>query len=58
MDAYLEQLKTAAPRTPSAERPAIEEILNTAFETVLRGNLSAQEALDAAAAQIDALLAE
>ena len=58
MDAYLEQLKTAAPRTPSAEWPAIEEILNTAFETVLRGNLSAQEALDAVAAQIDALLAE
>lgn len=58
MDAYLEQLKTAAPRTPSAEWPAIEEILNTAFESVLRGNLSAQDALDAAAAQIDALLAE
>lgn len=58
MDAYLEQLKTAAPRTPSAEWPAIEEILNNAFESVLRGTLSTQDALDAAAAQIDSLLAE
>ena len=56
MDAYLEQLKTAAPRTPSAEWPSIEEILNTTFESILRGTISAQDGLDTAAAQIDELL--
>lgn len=54
--AYLEQLKTTKPRTPSAEWPAIEETLNSAFESILRGNTTAQEGLDAAAAQIDELL--
>ena len=58
MDAYLEQLKTAAPRTPSAEWPSIEEILNNTFESILRGTVPAQEGLDAAAAQIDLLLAK
>lgn len=58
MEAYLEQLKTAMPRTPSAEWPSIEEILNLAFESILRGAVSAQEGLDSAAAQIDVLLAE
>lgn len=56
--AYVEQLKTAKPRTPSAEWPSIEEILNSTFESILRGNVGAQEGLDAAAAQIDVLLAE
>lgn len=58
LPAFLEQLKTANPRTPSAQWPSIEEVLNTAFESILRGSVSAQEGLDAAAAQIDALLAE
>ena len=58
MDAYLEQLKTAAPRTPSAEWPSIEEILNTTFESILRGTISAQDGLNTAAAQIDELLAK
>ena len=52
------QLKTAMPRTPSAEWPSIEEILNLTFESILRGAVSAQEGLDSAAAQIDVLLAE
>lgn len=56
--AYVEQLKTAKPRTPSAEWPSIEEILNSTFESILRGNVGAQEGLDAAATQIDVLLAE
>ena len=34
MEAYLEQLKTAMPRTPSAEWPSIEEILNLTFESI------------------------
>ena len=58
MEAYLKQLKTAMPRTPSAEWPSIEEILNLTFESILRGAVSAQEGLDSAAAQIDVLLAE
>ncbi|MDD3334407.1 MAG: extracellular solute-binding protein [Eubacteriales bacterium] len=58
LPAYLEQLKTAKPRTPSAEWPTIEEILNSTFESILRGAVSTQDGLDAAAAQIDALLTE
>ena len=56
--AYIEQLKTAKPRTPSAQWPSIEEVLNTAFESVLTGSASAQDALNDAAAKIDKLLAE
>lgn len=55
---YIEQLKTANPRTPSAEWPTIEETLNQAFESVMREQKSAKDALDEAAAAIDALLAE
>lgn len=55
---YMEQLQTANPRTPSAQWPSIKEVLNETFEMVLRGTMGAQEALDAAAAQIDGLLAE
>ena len=54
--AYLEQLKTAKPRTPSANWGQIDTILGKAFETVIRGESSAKDALDAAAAQIDPLL--
>lgn len=55
---YMEQLKTAEARIPCSSWPTIETILNTAFESVLRGQTGAQEALDAAAAQIDELLAQ
>lgn len=55
---YMEQLKTAQARIPCASWPTIETILNTAFESVLRGSQTSQEALDDAAAQIDALLME
>ena len=54
--AYLEQLKTAKPRTPSANWGQIDTILGKAFETVIRGEATAKDALDAAAAQIDPLL--
>ena len=55
---YMEQLKTAEARIPCSSWPTIETILNTAFESVLRGQASSQEALDNAAAQIDELLAQ
>jgi len=54
---YMEQLKTAEARIPCSSWPTIETILNTAFESVLRGQMTSQEALDDAAAQIDELLA-
>lgn len=53
---YMEQLKTAEARIPCSSWPTIETILNTAFESALRGSQTSQEALDDAAAQIDALL--
>lgn len=55
---YMEQLQSANPRTPSAQWPSIKEVLNETFEMVLRGTMTAQDALDAAAIQIDELLVE
>lgn len=56
LDAYLKQLETAKPRTPSANWGQIDTLLGNAFETVIRGEATAKDALDQAAAQIDALL--
>lgn len=53
---YLTQLETARARTPSSNWSQIDTILGTAFEQAIRGEMTAQEALDAAAAQIDPLL--
>lgn len=55
---FVEQLKTANPRTPSPNWNSIDEVLSKAFEQVMRGEKTPQEALDAAAAEVDALLAE
>ncbi|HVU14455.1 MAG TPA: extracellular solute-binding protein, partial [Phototrophicaceae bacterium] len=54
---YLEQLKTAKPRTPVPQWNAMEQILTDAGQSILRGESSAQDALDSAAQQIDQLLA-
>ncbi len=54
--AYLKQLESAKPRTPSANWGQIDTILGQSFETVIRGEATAKDALDAAAAQIDPLL--
>lgn len=56
LDAYLEQLGNAKARTPSANWGDIETVLDTAFETVIRGEAGAKETLDQAATQIDELL--
>lgn len=53
---YLEQLQTAKPRTPHPEWPRIEETIQTAFQRVVAGDASAQEAFDQAASQVDDLL--
>lgn len=55
---YLQQLENARARTPHPQWTSMEEILTDAGQLILRGELSAQEALDAAAEEIDALLAE
>lgn len=58
VEVYMKQLQKAEARIPSANWPLIENVLNTAFESVLRDQMSAKEALDKAAADVDALLGE
>ncbi len=55
---YIEQLKTAKPRTPHPNWGKIEESLNLAFERALRGEATAKEALDQAVGEIDGFLQE
>jgi multiple sugar transport system substrate-binding protein len=55
---FMEQLETAQARTPSPHWSEMDNIINNAFQFVLRGEKTAQEALDDAAAEIDTLLAE
>jgi multiple sugar transport system substrate-binding protein len=55
---FLEQLKTARARLPHPAWTSIEEVLTDAGQLILRGEATAQEALDMAAEEIDALLAE
>jgi multiple sugar transport system substrate-binding protein len=55
---FLKQLETAKARTPHPAWSQMEEILTNAGQVILRGETSPQEALDAAAEEIDALLAE
>lgn len=55
---YLDQLQTALPRTPSPNWTKIDEILGRTFESVIRGQAETKAALDAAAQEIDALLAD
>lgn len=55
---FVEQLQTARPRTPTPAWPQIDELLQQHTRQALTGDVTAQEALDAAAAEVDALLAE
>lgn len=54
---FLEQLRTARARTPHPAYNDIETVLGDAAQLVLRGEMSAQEAMDLAAEEINALLA-
>jgi multiple sugar transport system substrate-binding protein len=55
---FLEQLQTARARTPNPHYNEIETVLSDAAGMILRGEVSAQEGLDAAAEEINDLLAE
>jgi multiple sugar transport system substrate-binding protein len=55
---FVEQLATARPRTPTPAWPQIDELLQQHTRQAFTGDVTAQEALDAAAAEIDELLAE
>lgn len=55
---FLDQLQTAKARTPHPRYTEMETILSDAAQLALRGEMSPQEAMDAAAEQIDAILAE
>lgn len=54
---FLEQLQTARARTPHPAYNAIETVLADAAQLVLRGEASAQDAMDLAAEEINTLLA-
>jgi len=53
---FLEQLRTSKSRTAHPAWQKMDEIITNAGQLILRGEKMAQEALDDAAAQIDALL--
>lgn len=55
---FVEQLKTALPRTPAPAWNKMDKILNDAFESVFRNKASAKDALGKAAKEIDALLSQ
>jgi multiple sugar transport system substrate-binding protein len=55
---FAKQLKTAKPRTPSPNWAKIDTILGNAVVSAIKGQTSTQAALDDAAKQIDALLAD
>lgn len=55
---FAEQIQSARPRTPTPAWPRIDEVLSTQVQLAVRGDVTAQEAMAAAAAEIDALLAQ
>ena len=54
---FMEQLATAQARTPTPVWGDIDNSINNAFQYMLRGEKSVQQALDDAATEIDGLLA-
>ena len=55
---FLDQLETARARTPHPAWAKMDEIITNYGQAILREEMGVQEALDAAAAEIDALLAK
>jgi multiple sugar transport system substrate-binding protein len=53
---YMSQLQTARPRPPTPAWTKIDEILRKQVQLAIRGDMTAQEAMDEAVAQIDPLL--
>ena len=54
---FLDQLKTARPRTPVPGWPKIDQVLTDQVAKAIRGDMSTQQALTEAAKQVDAILA-
>lgn len=57
-DVFMQQLETAQARVPHPAWGQMDGAMSNAFQRMLRGDQSPQEALDQAAAEINALLAE
>lgn len=57
-DVFMTQLETAQARTPSPHWNEIDNAINNAFQFMLRDEKTVQEALDDAAEEINALIAE
>lgn len=55
---FLEQLDTAQARVPHPDWPEMDNAINNAFQRMLQGEQTPSEALDQAAEEIDALLAD
>lgn len=55
---FLEQLKTAQARVPHPKWGDMDGAINNAYQRMLRGEQTVQEALDQAAQEIDALLTQ
>ena len=55
---FLEQLKTAQARVPHPKWGDMDGAINNAYQRMLRGDQTVQEALDQAAQEINALLAQ
>ncbi|PKQ19082.1 MAG: maltose-binding protein [Actinobacteria bacterium HGW-Actinobacteria-8] len=55
---FVEQLQTAKPRPPTPAWSQIDSIMQDEIRAAIRGDKTVQEALDEAASQADALLAE
>jgi multiple sugar transport system substrate-binding protein len=53
---YMTQLETARPRPPTPAWTKIDEIIRKQVQLAIRGDMSAQEAMDQAVEQIDPLL--
>ena len=55
-DVFLNQLQTAQARVPHPSWSDMDNAINNAFQRMLRGEQSPQDALDQAAEEINALL--
>jgi multiple sugar transport system substrate-binding protein len=55
-EVFMQQLETANLRTPSPHWNEMDNIINNAYQYMLRGEKSPQEALDDAVSEIDSLL--
>ncbi|MEH7222281.1 extracellular solute-binding protein [Bacillus sp. JJ1566] len=55
---FVEQLETALPRTPIPTWSEIETVINLNFEKVMRGEMTAEDAMNDAAKQAEAILAD